>query len=278
MLYVQTISIGRSHAALVTKQGEVFYWGEGKNGRLGHKFVMATTCKKIVDSLNGVHVKSVSCGEYHTCALTTSGELYTSGDNFGAEKKMRSYWLPNRVCGSLDGVKISYVACGEWHTGIVSTSGQLFTYGDGTFGVLSHGNLQSVAHPKEVESLKRTGEVYTMGSSEQLNHCPENILRCLLGNPQAKYESVAPVQGKLKNKFVTQISSGSYHVAVLTSKGNVYTWGKGSNGQLGLADTEDRNCPTLVEALRDRQVEHIVELWSLIYRRHYEDPTQSVER
>ncbi|KAK4348041.1 hypothetical protein RND71_034380 [Anisodus tanguticus] len=63
MLYVQTTSIGRSHAALVTKQGEVFCWGEGKNGRLGYKFVMATTCKKIVDSLNGVHVKFVSCGE-----------------------------------------------------------------------------------------------------------------------------------------------------------------------------------------------------------------------
>ncbi|XP_059297178.1 PH, RCC1 and FYVE domains-containing protein 1-like [Lycium ferocissimum] len=330
MLDVQTISIGRSHAALVTKQGEVFCWGEGKNGRLGHKLVMDTPRPKIVDSLNRVHVKSVSCGEYHTCALTTSGELYTWGDNFGAETKMRSYnWLPNRVCGSLDGVKISYVACGEWHTGIVSTSGQLFTYGNGTFGVLGHGNLQSVAHPKEVESLRglrvksvacgpwhmaalveisthhlkfnnlgvklfiwgdgdygklgssdnerkllptcvaklvdhdfiqvacantltialsRTGEVYTMGSSKHGQ----------LGNPQAKGESVVAVQGKLKDEFVTWISSGSYHVAVLTSKGNVYTWGKGSNGQLGLGDTEERDCPTLVEALRDRQVEQIV--------------------
>ncbi|KAJ8550184.1 hypothetical protein K7X08_033891 [Anisodus acutangulus] len=328
MLDVQTISIGRSHDALVTKQDEVFCWGEGKNGRLGHKFVIDTTCPKFVDSLNGFHVKSVSCGEYHTCALTTSGELYTWGDNSGAEKKMKSYWLPNRVYGSLDGVKISYVACGEWHTGIVSTSGQLFSYGDGTFGVLGHGNLQSVAHPKEVESLRglrvksvacgpwhtvalvqinvhhlkfnspdvklftwgdgdygklghndnerkllptcvaklvdhnfiqvtcastltialsRTGEVYTMGSSEHRQP----------GNLQAKYGSVVVVQGKLKNEFVTQISSGSYHVAVLTSKGNVYTWGKGSNGQLGLGDTEDRNCATLVEALRDRQVEHI---------------------
>ncbi|XP_016505051.2 PH, RCC1 and FYVE domains-containing protein 1-like isoform X1 [Nicotiana tabacum] len=333
MLDVQTISIGRSHAAIVTKQGEVFCWGEGKNGRLGHKLDMDTACPKIVDSLNGVHVKSASCGEYHTCALTTSGQLYTWGDNssadlVGAEKMKRSYWLPNRVCGSLDGVKISYVACGEWHTGIVSTSGQLFTYGDGTFGVLGHGNLQSVAHPKEVESLRGLwvksvacgpwhtsavveisvhylkfnnpgGKLFTWGDGDKgrLGHSEDNRKRlptCVaklvdhdfiqvacantltiglsaegkvytmgssvhgqLGNPKAKDKSVVMVQGKLKDEIVTEISSGSYHVAVLTSKGNVYTWGKGSNGQLGLGDTEDKNCPTLVEALRDRQVEHI---------------------
>lgn len=72
---------------------------------------------------------------------------------------------------------------------------------------------------------------------------------------QTKDKSVVAVQGKLKDEIVTEISSGSDNVSVLTLK--VYMWGKGSNGQLGLGDTKDRNCPTLVEALTDRQVEHI---------------------
>ncbi|XP_060193697.1 PH, RCC1 and FYVE domains-containing protein 1 isoform X1 [Lycium barbarum] len=333
MLDVQAISIGRSHASLVTKQGEVFCWGEGKNGRLGHKLDMDTARPKLVDSLNGVRVKSVTCGEYQTCALTLSGELYTWGDNsFGAEsageEKKRSHWLPNRICGSLDGVKISYVACAEWHTAIVSTSGKLFTYGDGTFGVLGHGNLQSVAKPKEVESLRGLwvkcvacgpwhtaavveisvdrlkfnnpgGKLFTWGDGDKgmLGHpgeertllptcvaklvdhdfvqvsCASTLTIALsstgkvytmgsamhgqLGSPEAKDKSLVLVQGKLREEFITEISSGSYHVAVLTSRGTVYTWGKGANGQLGLGDTKDRNWPTLVEALRDRQVEHI---------------------
>ncbi|XP_069150390.1 PH, RCC1 and FYVE domains-containing protein 1-like [Solanum lycopersicum] len=323
-LDVQTISIGSGHAALVTKQGEVFCWGEGKNGRLGHKVDIDISCPKIVDSLNGVHVKSVSCGEYHTCALTTSGELYTWGDNLVVERKTRSYWLPSRVCGSLDGVKISHVACGVWHTGLVSTSGQLFTYGDGTFGALGHGNRKSMAHPKEVESLRglcvksvacglrHTAALVEISVHDHLksNHCSvklftwgegdngnlghsDNEMKLLptrvsqlddhdfiqvtcastltvglsntgevytmgsLVDRQAKDKSLVAVQEKLKDKFVTQISSGSNHVAVLTSKGNVYTWGKGSNGQLGLGDTKNRNFPALVEGLRDRQVEHV---------------------
>ncbi|KAJ6935436.1 hypothetical protein NC652_010449 [Populus alba x Populus x berolinensis] len=333
MLDVRNISLGRNHAALITKQGEVFCWGDGSRGKLGHKVDMDASSPTIVESLDGFLVKSVACGEYHTCALTDSGELFVWGENkYGGnlvcEERIGIQWLPRQISGPLAGVSISNVACGDWHTAAVSSSGQLFTYGDGTFGVLGHGNLQSVSHPKEVESLKglrvksvacgswhtaaivdvifdrfkfngvggklftwgdgdkgrlghadlekklqptcvaqlvehdfvqvscgrmltvaltRTGKIYTMGSS----------VHGQLGNPQAKDKSIAIVEGKLKEEFVKEISSGSYHVAALTSGGSVYTWGKGTNGQLGLGNVEDRNVPTLVEALRDRQVQSI---------------------
>ncbi|XP_076939388.1 PH, RCC1 and FYVE domains-containing protein 1-like [Bidens hawaiensis] len=303
MLDVVKISLAGTHAVLVTKLGEVFCWGEGKSGRVGH-------CPKEVETLDGVRVKSVSCSEYQTCALTDSGQLYTwSGQ------------LPRRV---LDGVSVSTVACGEWHTAIVSTSGQLFTFGDGTFGVLGHGNCQSLTEPKQVDSLKGmrvkwvacgpwhmaavvgvmnsstpAGKLFTWGDGDKgrLGHGkPDTIDKptCVialidhefvqvscgrmltvgltttgmvytigssvhgqLGNPQARDHSITLVQGKLKFEFVKEISSGSYHVAVLTSKGNVYTWGKGANGQLGVGDTEDRSSPTLVESLKNGKVQSI---------------------
>ncbi|CAA2980685.1 Probable E3 ubiquitin-protein ligase HERC2 [Olea europaea subsp. europaea] len=332
MFDLHSISLGRKHAALVTKQGEVFCWGEGRRGRLGHKVDIDITCPKVVDSLVGVHVNSVACGEYQTCALTSSGEVYTWGDNCSTdladEHNKRSLWVPHRLYGSLDCLTVSHVACGEWHTAIISTSGKLFTYGDGTFGVLGHGNLQSVSHPKEVESLKGlrvmtiacgswhtaaiveimvdpikfnnpSGKLFTWGDADKgrLGHfdqerklCPTCIAELVdhdfvqvscgrtltigltstgkvytmgsaahgqLGNPQSRDKSIVAVQGKLANEFVREISSGSYHIAALTSRGNVYTWGKGEHGQLGLGDVKDRNSPTLVETLRGRQVEHI---------------------
>ncbi|KAL5810183.1 hypothetical protein ACOSQ4_026751 [Xanthoceras sorbifolium] len=334
MLDVQNISLGGKHAALVTKQGEVFCWGEEKGGRLGHKINMDVSYPKLVASLSGVLVQSVSCSEFQTCALTKSGELYTWGDNnhgvdLAGEMGSRSRWLPHKLSGPLVGVSISKVACGDWHTAILSTSGQLFTYGDGTFGVLGHGDLQSVSQPKEVESLKDLrvksvacgpwhtaaiveimadrsksnavgGKLFTWGNGDKgrLGHadggrkllptCVAQLVdfdfvqvscgRMLtvgltslgkvytigsavhgqLGNPQAKDKSLTVVEGSLREEFVKEISSGSYHVAVLTSEGNVYTWGRNANGQLGLGDVEDRNSPTFVEALRDRQVESIV--------------------
>lgn len=318
MLDVEKVSLAGKHGVLVTKQGEVFCWGEGQSGRLGHSL----SCPKEVESL-GSRVKSVSCSEYQTSALTFSGELYTWGDNTSGHR-----WLPRRISGVLDGITISSVACGEWHTAIVSTSGKLFTFGDGTFGVLGHGNYQSLTEPKQVESLNGlrvksvacgpwhtaavvglmtgppkssspAGKLFTWGDGDKGrlghgDHEPKLKPTCVvplvdhdfvqvscgrmltvgltstgavftigssvhgqLGNPVARDNSITLVQGKLKFEFVREIATGSYHVAVLTSKGSVYTWGKGANGQLGLGDTEDRSSPTLVEALRHRQVESI---------------------
>ncbi|XP_065850462.1 PH, RCC1 and FYVE domains-containing protein 1 [Euphorbia lathyris] len=333
MLDVESICLGAKRAALITKRGELFSWGDGSGGKLGHKVNMDVNYPKVVESLEGLHIKSVTCGEYQTCALTDSGKMYAWGDNIycansADEVRTRNQWLPYKISGPLDGITISKVSCGEWHTAIISASGQLFTYGDGTFGALGHGDVRSVFQPKEVESLKglcvktvacgtwhtaaivdimadrfkfnavggklftwgdgdkgrlghidprkklvptciaplveydfvrvfcgrmltvaltNTGKVYTMGSS----------VHGQLGNPQAKDKSITIVEGKLKEEFVKEISAGAYHIAALTSLGRVYTWGKGANGQLGLGSVEDRNSPTFVEALRDRQVESI---------------------
>ncbi|XP_022143439.1 uncharacterized protein LOC111013314 isoform X2 [Momordica charantia] len=333
MLDVQSVSLGGKHAALVTKHGEVFCWGEGKGGRLGHKINMDLDHPKLVDSLGRIAAKSVACGEYQTCALTSAGEVYTWGDGrFGAdfecEQKIRSQWLPQKLSGPLNGVSISNVACGEWHTAVVSACGRLFTYGDGTFGALGHGNLTSLSQPKEVESLNglwvksvacgswhtaaivdimidrfkfksAVGKLFTWGDGDKgrLGHA-DNACKLLptcvaplvdydfvqvscgrmltagltnlgrvytmgssvhgqLGNPGSKDASITLVEGKLKEEFVRAISSGSFHIAALTSTGHVYTWGKGAYGQLGLGDPDDRNLPTFVEALGDQQVESI---------------------
>ncbi|XP_071695043.1 PH, RCC1 and FYVE domains-containing protein 1-like [Rutidosis leptorrhynchoides] len=313
MLEIEKISLAGKHGVLLSKQGEVFCWGE-KSGRFGHNI----SCPKAVKTLNGVHVTSVSCSEYQTCALTVSGELYTWGDS----------WLPRRISGVFDGISVINVACGEWHTAIVTNSGHLFTFGDGTFGVLGHGNSQSLTEPKQVDSIKHmrvksvacgpwhtaavvvvmsgppksstsAGKLFTWGDgdkgklghgNDEIKNKPTCVMQLIdhefvqvccgrmltvgltttgavytigstfhgqLGNPMARENSITLVQGKLKFEFVREIATGSYHVAVLTLNGNIYTWGNGSNGQLGCGDTEDRSSPTLVEALEHRQVQSI---------------------
>ncbi|KAJ6369515.1 hypothetical protein OIU76_027863 [Salix suchowensis] len=291
MLDVINISLGRKHAALITKRGEVFCWGEGSRGKLGHKVDMDVSSPKMVESLDGVQVKSVACGEYQTCALTDSGELYawamisssgqlfTYGDGtFGVlgHGNLLSVSQPKEV-ESLKGLWVKSIACGSWHTAAIvdivvdpfkfnGVGGKLFTWGDGDKGRLGHAeNLEKkllptcVAQLVELDfvqvscgrmltvALTNAGKVYTMGSS----------VHGQLGNPRVKDKSIAIVEGKLKEEFVKEISSGSYHVAALTSGGSLYTWGKGKNGQLGLGNVEDRNVPTLVEALRDMQVQSI---------------------
>ncbi|XP_010926966.1 PH, RCC1 and FYVE domains-containing protein 1 isoform X1 [Elaeis guineensis] len=335
ILDVQNISCGGRHAALVTKQGEIYTWGEESGGRLGHGVDSDVAQPKLVDALVNMNIELVACGEYHTCAVTLSGDLYTWGDgtfNFGllGHGNEVSHWVPKRVHGPLEGIHVSSISCGPWHTAVVTSAGQLFTFGDGTFGVLGHGDRKSVSVPREVESLKglrtvraacgvwhtaavvevmagnssssncSSGKLFTWGDGDKgrLGHgdkeprlvptcvaalvepnfcqvaCGHSLTVALstsghvytmgstvygqLGSPQADGKLPVRVEGKLLKNFVEEISCGAYHVAVLTSRTEVYTWGKGANGRLGHGDTDDRNTPTLVEALKDKQVRSVV--------------------
>ncbi|KAJ4786275.1 Regulator of chromosome condensation (RCC1) family with FYVE zinc finger domain-containing protein [Rhynchospora pubera] len=334
-LDVQTVACGGRHAVLVTKQGEMYSWGEESGGRLGHGVDADVAQPKLIDSLVGTNIELVACGEYHTCAVTLSGDLYTWGDgsfNYGllGHGNKVSHWVPKRINGPLEGIHVSYISCGPWHTAVVTSSGQLFTFGDGSFGALGHGDRESVSVPREVESLKglrtvraacgvwhtaavvevmvgsssssncSSGKIFTWGDGDKgrLGHgdkeprlvptcvaalvepnfcqvaCGHSLTVALttsgqvytmgstvygqLGNPHCDGSVPNRVEGKLQKSFVEEISCGAYHVAVLTSRTEVYTWGKGANGRLGHGDTDDRSVPTLVEALKDKQVRSVV--------------------
>ncbi|GJT58206.1 PH, RCC1 and FYVE domains-containing protein 1-like protein [Tanacetum coccineum] len=333
VLDVNHIACGVRHAALVTRQGEVFTWGEESGGRLGHGFEKDVTQPRLVESLAVCNVDFVACGEFHTCAVTMSGELYTWGDgthNAGllGHGTNVSHWIPKRIGDPLEGLKVASVTCGPWHTALITSTGQLFTFGDGTFGVLGHGDRENVSSPREVESLLglrtiavacgvwhtaavvevivtrsstgvSSGKLFTWGDGDKsrLGHgdreprlkptcvpslidynfhkvaCGHSLTVGLttsrhvftmgstvygqLGNPQCDGKLPCLVEDKLSGEPVEEIASGAYHVAVLTSRNEVYTWGKGANGRLGHGDIEDRKTPTLVESLKDRHVKYI---------------------
>ncbi len=143
VLDVQNISCGGRHAALVTKHGEVFSWGEESGGQLGHGVDCDVSHPQLVEALAASNIEFVSSGQYHSCAVTLSGDLYTWGDgthNSGllGHGNNISHWMPKRVNGPLEGIRVSSISCGHWHTALVTSTGQLFTFGDGTFGVLGH--------------------------------------------------------------------------------------------------------------------------------------------
>ncbi|KAI5683720.1 hypothetical protein M9H77_04948 [Catharanthus roseus] len=105
VLDIHSVACGSRHAVLVTKQAEVFSWGDGSGGRLGHGIETDICNPKLIDSLSGLSIESVACGEYHTCAITDSGNLYSWVDgthNFGllGHGTGISHWTPKRLTRS----------------------------------------------------------------------------------------------------------------------------------------------------------------------------------
>lgn len=64
------VSCGAFHTAVVTESGELFTWGKGKAGRLGHGDIRDRPLPCEVD-MDGKRVRAVACGSTHTACLVT---------------------------------------------------------------------------------------------------------------------------------------------------------------------------------------------------------------
>nr|XP_023493507.1 probable E3 ubiquitin-protein ligase HERC6 isoform X2 [Equus caballus] len=211
-LRVSLVSCGQEHSLAVCHRGRVFAWGAGSEGQLGTGEVKGInfTPKKI-KTLTGIKIIQVSCGDYHSLALSEGGQVFSWGKNsqgqLGLGKEFPSQDSPQRV-RSLEGIPLAQVAAGGAHSFALSVSGTSFGWGNN-----SAGQLALSGNNVPVQSYK-----------------PRSI-------------------GALRNLGVIYISCGYEHTAVLTQNGKVFTFGDNSCGQLGHSPSAQDRGPQLVERI-----------------------------
>lgn len=104
--------------------------GRGDDGRLGHGDTGWKYVPKITQALQGQMIVQVTCGSYHTAAVSENGELYTwGGGMYGklGHGNERGESSPKRV-EALANVPVSQIACGSRHTAVVTSRGELICW------------------------------------------------------------------------------------------------------------------------------------------------------
>lgn len=130
------LAAGQNHSACVLSNGDVYTWGCGDDGRLGHSTLgEGASTPTLITSLRdaSIRARAVRCGARHMAVLSDNDLLYIWGANeFGQlgcrDKKPRSRpFLLATPSLFADGV--ADVALGEFHTTCMTLTGKAYTWG-----------------------------------------------------------------------------------------------------------------------------------------------------
>uniref|UniRef100_A0A7N9DEE4 HECT-type E3 ubiquitin transferase n=1 Tax=Macaca fascicularis TaxID=9541 RepID=A0A7N9DEE4_MACFA len=230
------------HTLAFTTEGEVFSWGDGDYGKLGHGNSSTQKYPKLIQGpLQGKVVVCVSAGYRHSAAVTEDGELYTWGEgDFGrlGHGDSNSRNIPTLV---KDISNVGEVSCGSSHTIALSKDGRtVWSFGGGDNGKLGHGDTNRVYKPKVIEALQgmfirkvcagsqsslaltSTGQVYAWGCG------------ACLGCGSSEATALRPkLIEELAATRIVDVSIGDSHCLALSHDNEVYAWGNNSMGQCG---------------------------------------------
>jgi len=262
------VACGEGFTAMVMEKGNLWSFGKGEDGRLGLGSDADQLLPAFVggadEMFDGEAVVMVAAGHQHTACVTEKGSLWTWGKgHFGQlghgnrEPRQRPTRLGKEMYGASPAVMLS---CGSDHTLVLAGVGYVWSCGDGYYGQLGHGDtadklvltlvgsevfqgaqiVMVAAGGVHSMALGAEGRVWTWGWGRygQLGHndTKDRLVPSLL------------VGKALGGAAAVLVAAGEYHTVAVTIEGELWVWGHGAWGQLGLDDKATRLAPTLVEA------------------------------
>ena len=249
---VVTIGAGSMHSAAVSESGDLFTWGFGRFGALGHGSVESMLAPTKVENIPPLW--HVSCGGLFTACVTRKGEIWTFGSGYiGHGCRSFELVLPKKVQQLPE--TATDVSCGKDHAAVVTTSGRLYTFGMGRDGRLGHGGVKTERAPRLVDEIQgrvqqvscgrahtaallRSGVVVTFGNGghgrlghgNTSNQLKPNVVEAFI---ELTNESL-PVANIGGARRCAAVSCGGTHTAVAMTNGELFVFGDGGDGQLGL--------------------------------------------
>ncbi|KAM7295512.1 uncharacterized protein ISCGN_025012 [Ixodes scapularis] len=252
---VARVACGTYHSLAVTEEGRLFTWGWGAHGQLGHGTCDDQRTPRLVAALADHRVTDASAGCGHTVALTAEGLVFGFGCNtFGQLGLGRS---PKRSTPQrIDlGEPVRMLSSGFFQVFALLAGGRLLTWGANPQSLRlqaqssRRSRLQAVVAQNELLSSLAGGPHggnlrHPAGPAPSTSPATQALLHGHQGHLTPTEFDISGVRGT-----IAQIACGSNHAAIVTKEGQVYTWGRNTEGQLGLGHRKDQKSPQLVASL-----------------------------
>jgi alpha-tubulin suppressor-like RCC1 family protein len=244
---------------VLTREGGVFTWGYGGQGRLGHGNMDNQNVPKRVEGLT--NVTDIAAGSYHSLAVVEGGAVYTWGYNVQGQLGLGDHGddTDRNVPTEVPGVNVVVaVAAGSYHSFVLSRDGTVMACGENNSGQLGLGDtndrdtftvvagLRGVvdidAGRRHTIAVTAEGGLYTWGAGRAIGHGGDHITHRLV--------PTKVTGGGIGEAMVVQIAAGGSHSMALTTTGELYAWGENTYGQLGHGGKDSLAVPRVVDGIK----------------------------
>ena len=244
------VAAGNSHSAAVTKDGDLYMWGDNYYGQLGvYSNVDSNIPIKVNNSSSTLpekSVKYVALGGVHSAAITKGGSLYMWGCNGNGrlgDGTTTDRYTPVKIMDNVASVNL-----GGYHSAAITKNGSLYTWGYNEYGQLGDGTSSHKTKPVKImdnivsvslggnhsAAITKDGSLYMWGWGYygQLGDGTSSSFR---SKPVKIMDNVASVSLRFN------------HSAAVTKDGSLYMWGDNTYGSLGDGTTTDRTSPVAIQ-------------------------------
>jgi alpha-tubulin suppressor-like RCC1 family protein len=154
---IKGISSGLEHSLILTNNGDLYSFGCGLRGQLGHGNIKNYDSPKLIEALGGIKIIDISCGAFHSIAISSFLDVYTFGWNTNGQigltkstsgsfsdikRCQQVYTIPNLIDFD-NSENVVSVASGSKHSILKTEDNQIFVAGINNYGQLGIKNETS---------------------------------------------------------------------------------------------------------------------------------------
>jgi len=271
---ITQVFLGYGYSSAITSSGRIFTWGSNWYGQLGDgtstDILIPTEITHQFGLLLGETITQVSLGYGHSAAITSSGRIFTWGNNWDGQLgdgTTDNQSVPTEITHQfslLSGETITQVSLGYTNSAAITSSGRIFIWGYNLYDQLGDGTIIDKSTPTEIthqfslfsgetitqvsigseysSAITSSGRIFTWGRNDFGQ----------LGDGTTIDKST-PTEitnrfGLLSSETITQVFFGSDFSSAITSEGRIFTWGYNGFGQLGYGTTTEKSTPIDITA------------------------------